>query len=734
MASRQEQHRLPDGDVARALDQFPDASLITDADQRILYANSAFLDTTGYRVSDLLGRNCRLLQGPDTDPAVVADMRSALDAARPFDAEILNYRADGEPFWNHIAIRPLMDETGTVTQFVSSQTDVTDQVLRRRSDQERRETTELLLDVARRLATATLRHDVAAMLAEIVLELGFDRSAVALLGTRGVQLRMAATAGWPADLEAAAKSYTTTPTEYPELADLIAFPRQLVVNDETASDFARRDLETFQIAGYVATPVVAGNRPPHGLLLAYWRAGVPAVLPPTLADRLTDIAALAAVALDKASLIEQIQRDADEDGLTRLMARAALERALEERLSRDDGARVAVVYGDVDHLKRVNDVRGHHGGDELLRQIGRRLKAIAGPGNLVGRAGGDEFIVVLSDVGDDAEVEAFVRRLEEALRAPIDAGGQKVYATMSIGWATTTTGRPQPSARAAELLMAADSRMYHAKRRRHGSAEEGMLRGEFALRLDTDLHDAVANGRIVPQFQPQYDLRTGALCGYEALARWEHAELGPVPPSTFIPLAEDNRLIHPIGAQILEQATAFIEEAQRRAPDPLRLQVNVSTRELARPDYPAAVLSRLEASPARRWLLGLEITESSLIVDRPRVQDALTALRAQGVGVAIDDFGSGYSSLSQLQELPATELKIDKSFIRREGAVGTSMLRAILALGHSLGLQIIAEGVETREQLATLRALGCDAAQGFLLGAPLPAQQALRAPLTIPEV
>ncbi len=724
---------LPPAARAWALDALPSAALVTDAHQRIVYANAAFLQVTGYQESELLGKTCRLLQGADTDQDIVNEIRATLGAGQSFQGEILNYHADGHPFWNQLTIRPIRDASGAVTQFVSAQMDITEEVDRRRRGIAQRETAELLLDVASRLGSATKRGDVAQTIAEVLIGLGADRSAVALLNDRS-QLRMAATSGWPEDLQAAAGEYTTSADEYPELADVLAHPRQLLVTEENASEFAQRRLAEYRIGGYLVTPVISANAAPHGLLLIYWASSPPTEVPHLLAERLHGIAGLAAVALDNVELIEQIRRDADEDALTGLATRTAMQRALEQRLSHPDGSRTAVVYGDIDHFKRINDALGHPAGDELLHQLGLRIRTVARHGDLIARPGGDEFVAILADIRDDSDVETFVQRLEDALRAPFQVAGTKLYATMSTGWASAGHDTAVPPAEgAADLLRTADSQMYEAKRRRHSSGRSPAHGGRAGLSLDTDLHDAIDNGDITAHFQPQYDLGTGRLSGYEALARWDHPELGPVSPSTFIPLAEDNGLIHALGAQILEQACRFAEHASRLHPDPIRVQVNVSTRELTRPGFAARTLNHLNDWPDRSWLLGLEITESALILDRPRVEDTLWELRNHGVGIGIDDFGSGYSSLSQLQELPATELKIDKAFIRRPGAVGTSLLRAIITLGQSLHVQVIAEGVETQEQLAMLRTLACDTVQGFLLAPPLPPEDALNTPASISD-
>ena len=538
--------------------------------------------------------------------------------------------------------------------------------------------------------------------------------------------------GWPPEL-AAVIDFTASAGEYPEIADVLTRPRQLLVTDQSASGRARAEFAAYEMTGYLITPVTTESAP-DGLLVAYWALTPPPVeIPKLLAERLSGIAGLAAVALDHVQLIDRIRREADEDPLTGLATRSALQRALAASLSRSGSSTTAIVYGDLDHFKRVNDSIGHPGGDELLRQVAvERLKAVARSTDTLARPGGDEFVALLPDVRHDSDVEGFVERIHQSLQAPFHIGENKLYTTISTGWATSRSTEPALQEEAAiALLKAADSRMYQAKQRRrvHPNADAPL----DGLALDTDLHDAVENGDIRAYFQPQYDARSGLLNGYEALARWQHPRHGPVPPSVFVPLAEDNgshpqhrladaRTGLPVRRQGEQPPLACLPDAGQRLhprtrPPALRRQ---SSRRLNRWSHPT-------------WGLRLEVTESALIIDLARVQHALLELRAHGIGIAIDDFGSGYSSLSQLQELPATELKIDKTFIHRGGVVGISLTRAIIALGRSLNLELVAEGIETQNQLDTLRQLGCDRLQGFLLAPPLESDAALTAPRTIEE-
>lgn len=413
------------------------------------------------------------------------------------------------------------------------------------------------------------------------------------------------------------------------------------------------------------------------------------------------------------------------DGLTGLVTRTALQRRLAAALALQRPEPVGVVHCGVNRFAWINSGVGPAGGDEALRRIADILRSASPSQAVVGRASGDEFVVVLPALNDPGDVGRFVAELEERFRAALPVQGRDIHVTISIGSAVAArTGATGSSEAAADrLLREADSAMYRVKHGRGGQGIDGS--GADLLQLDAELHDAVDRGELVAYFQPQYDARTGELTGWEALARWHHPRHGTLLPDRFIPLAEADGLISRLGDQILQQACRFANRVAGRRP--LQMQVNVSAQQLLVPGLADRIRGVLAEHPDRAWSLGIEVTESSLIVNHDLVRTELEQLRDLGVGVSIDDFGSGYSSLSQLRDLPATELKIDRSFVHREDAVGVSLLTAIIGLAHSLDLTVVAEGVETRTQLATLRDLSCDRLQGRHLCPPLSAEDAVAA-------
>ena len=377
-----------------------------------------------------------------------------------------------------------------------------------------------------------------------------------------------------------------------------------------------------------------------------------------------------------------------------------------------------VLFLDVDRFKQINDSLGHGIGDALLVEVAARLRAAVRPGDTVARMGGDEFVVLLP--GADLDLGQHIAdRILQRLRVPFDIVEHRLYATASIGIARMAAG-DDPD----QILRTADVALYRAKDAgRDRSAlydEEAHHQVAARLHLEVELRQAVEAGDFVLHHQPAFDLRTGRVQGVEALVRWRHAERGLVAPGTFIGLAEDTGLIEPLGAWCISAAFRTVRRWIDQDLD-WAGWVNVSVRQLARPGFADRVLEELEqlgVPPAR---VGLEMTESVLSDDMPRMVTDLDRLAAAGIRLAIDDFGTGYSSLARLRTLPFHVLKVDRSFVADLGNnAGAATVAAVIDLAHAIGSQVVAEGVETHEQLAVLRDLGCDAAGGFLLARPVP--------------
>ncbi len=438
----------------------------------------------------------------------------------------------------------------------------------------------------------------------------------------------------------------------------------------------------------------------------------------------------------------QIRHLAFHDGLTGLPNRRLFLEHLGAALARARrrGHLVAVLFLDLDHFKRVNDSLGHQPGDELLRNIAARLQrtvrsedcvARGDPGEhpeMVARLGGDEFIVLLPEIASPQGAGVVARRILDVLSEPCQVAGHEIYASASVGISLyPTDGEDELS-----LIRGADAAMYHAKDQGRNNfqfySEALNVAALERLSLENKLRRAVERGELRLHYQPQFDGRSGALVGFEALVRWTDPELGPVSPATFIPVAEEGGLILAIGEWTLREACHQIRRWTRMGLPPCFVAVNVSAIQIRRQNLPEllqGILAETGADPAR---LEIELTETALITSGEEAVACLQSLRALGVGLALDDFGTGYSSLSYVRRFPIDKIKVDRSFVQdiEHDPGDASIVCAILAMAQALQLQTTAEGVETRGQADFLRERGCSVLQGYLFGRPVPADEAER--------
>jgi diguanylate cyclase (GGDEF)-like protein len=434
------------------------------------------------------------------------------------------------------------------------------------------------------------------------------------------------------------------------------------------------------------------------------------------------------VAYRTAVVSSEKEHQALHDALTGLPNRTLFFRQVQQAVSgaRRSGVPAAVLIVDLDRFKEINDTLGHSVGDLLLEEVGRRLATVVEQDDAVARLGGDEFGVLLRQVVDRDEVAEVADRIVAALETPFTIANMRLDVGASVGSALF----PEHGQDAATLIPRADIAMYVAKSAAGAHQVYSPVYAQNSperLALVGELREALARGELVLYYQPKVAIGTNRLEGVEALVRWRHPQRGMVPPDEFIPLAERTGLIRPLTTLVIEQALA---QCQRwhNAGLALQVAVNLSARivqDQQLPDDLAGLLLASEVEP--RWLK-LELTESMVMEDRVRAVEVLDRLHAMGVGLSIDDFGTGYSSLAYLKRLPVEEIKIDKSFILNMAVDANDALiaRSTVDLGHNLGLQVVAEGVETPEVLAQLGAMGCDVAQGYLISRPLPAEELTR--------
>jgi diguanylate cyclase (GGDEF)-like protein len=420
-----------------------------------------------------------------------------------------------------------------------------------------------------------------------------------------------------------------------------------------------------------------------------------------------------------------VEHQAMHDSLTGLPNRLQFRQAVDAALSAPDHPAGAVILIDLDNFKEINDTLGHHHGDIVLRQLGPRLNSAFRSVDLVARLGGDEFAVFMRDVRDVLDTEMAVRRLQEALREPFEAGGMQLEVEASAGIALC----PEHGSDVDILLQRSDVAMYRAKGTGQLSvvySPEEDYNSHARLSIVADLRRALGNKRLILHYQPQIDLRDGRAVAVEGLVRWDDPEAGLLYPSAFLDVAERSGLILDITYEVVDRGLGDLVRWRAEGAD-ICLSLNISARCLVDGDFPIAIQGLLDRHGVRGEWLTLELTESSLMADPALAKDTMKRLSALGVALAIDDFGTGYSSLAYLTDLPVNELKIDKSFVLEmlSDERNAAIVRSTIELGRNLNLRTVAEGIEDERVLRCLRELGCDRAQGFHLSRPMPPERVL---------
>jgi diguanylate cyclase (GGDEF)-like protein len=422
---------------------------------------------------------------------------------------------------------------------------------------------------------------------------------------------------------------------------------------------------------------------------------------------------------------EHFRHAAFHDSLTGLPNRAMFTELLKaeiESSQRPNGHMFAVLFLDLDRFKNINDSLGHTHGDLLLVAFAERLERTLRPVDTLARFGGDEFAILVSGMTDATDAVRVAQRIQDELSQPFVLDKNSAFATASIGIALSSSGYDRPE----DILRDADIAMYRAKengKARYELFDSGMhARAVSRLQLESDLRQAIEQKEFCVYYQPIVCLQTGSLAGFEALVRWNHPRRGVVSPADFIPVAEETGLIVPIGEWVLTEACAQVRQWQVDSPShrSLSLSVNLSARQVAQPDLLERIKEALETSKLNPHCLKLEITESVVMENAEAAALMFKQLRSLGVQLSIDDFGTGYSSLSYLHRFPLNYLKIDRSFVMRLTTDNdNAIVRTISTLARNLGMEVIAEGIETEEQYQQLKMLGCEYGQGYLFSRPV---------------
>ncbi len=680
------------------------------------FANTQYAAFFGFTVEGVLGKHLAEVIGPSSYE------RSAAQFQRVIDGESVTYerthpRPDGTVRHIRVAFAPERDAGGDVKGSYALVTDVT-----------------AYKDAEDAIRTHALRQEAIAIYGQYALEtrdidklianaaaistsgLDVTHSAVYRLAGTNDPLLQIAGVGWrldaPASVERESATGRVLHSTQPVIVDDLGTVADVVVSAHLLAEGLRSGIE-------VAVPTSEGA---FGVIGAYSRD--PARFSRDDASFLMAIATSLGTAIGRKRAEERLAYVAQFDSLTGLPNRTLFRDRLSHAMTRAErgGTQLALMLLDLDRFKEINDTLGHRAGDRLLKAVAERLTDTLRTVDTVARLGGDEFTVILEDAENTAAVAMVAEKVVGALARPFPLDDQEYFLTVSAGIAMY----PSNPGDIETLIMNADVAMYDAKDRGKNNfqfyrAEMNAMKQE-RLSLEGQLRRAVERGELFIDYQPQVDLRMNRIIGAEALLRWRHPELGLIEPNRFIPIAEQSNLILQIGKWVLHTACAQNAIWQRAGLPRIRVAVNVSARQF-RAELLETVGSALRGAGLAPDCLELEITEGLLIEDPEAASAVLTELKALGVHVAIDDFGSGYSSLSYLKHFPLDSLKIDRGFVRDLSidADDASIARAIIALGHSLDLKVIAEGVETPQQLAFLRDHHCDVVQGFLFGAPVAA-------------
>ncbi|GGB54782.1 bifunctional diguanylate cyclase/phosphodiesterase [Roseibium aquae] len=705
------------------LDSVSDYLYLKDRDGRFLLANAAVAKDLGLDdPSYLIGRSDRELHAPDLAEKFSKDEKWVLESGQPkLDYEDYVDLPDGSRRWFSSSKFPVRNSEGEVVGLFGVSRDIS----------ERKRAEALRIGQARvleLLATGASLPDVLDSLVLLIQDQLDDVfGSILLLDDSGEHLLHGAAPSLPEAYCKAVSGVKIGPRVGSCGTAAWRGEKVIVADIETDPlwEEYRGLILPFGYKSCWSAPVFARDGSVLGTFALYSKS----VRKPTqFEQRLTEeTTRLAAIAIERAKADQQISFLAHHDTLTGLRNRHDLKRELDRLIHEVEplSQKVAVVFFDLDQFKSVNDSFGHSIGDEVLRIVAERIRLLVREEDLMVRFGGDEFIIVIKDKrADRLKLVQLMSDIRRKVAEPILLANKTFHVTCSMGVARY----PDDGVDGETLLLHADSAMYRAK-------ESGRDRFQFytpcmreaepqRLTLLEDMRVGLERGEFRLDYQPQIDLETGRITGVEALVRWDHPELGTLMPGAFIPLAEDSGLITNLGQWVMWEACRQNKEWAEAGLPPVRVGVNVSARQFREENFIDQVREALKMTGLNPANLELEITESLIIQNKSHAVPVMQELRSLGVKLAIDDFGTGYSSLSALGSFPLTKLKIDRTFISMMDTQTQQrfIARAIVSLGHDMGLSVIAEGVETAEQLELLKSFGCDEAQGYHLGRPMPAE------------
>jgi diguanylate cyclase (GGDEF)-like protein/PAS domain S-box-containing protein len=666
--------------LSSAVEHSPASVIITDPDGTIEYVNPKFIEVSGYSAEEAIGKNPRFIKSGRTSMEVYEDMWQTIIRGDDWQGVILNRKKNGDLFWESISISSVKSPTGEILHYIGIKEDITSRHLAEEEIRRFKMALDTSADCIFLIDPETMRFVDFNQTA--LNDMGYSREELLVMG--------------PQDLK-------------PEFtrAKLQAYFHSIIESNSR------------QGALTTVHEKKSGDQFPVDIRLS--------ALQRQQGDWL--IIALARDITERKRAEEQIAYQAYYDTLTDLPNRRLLYDRLEREVarSRRRGHKGAVLFLDLDNFKIVNDSLGHQVGDDILRHVANCLSQNLREEDTAARLGGDEFVVLLSEISDDvdeamSETQAVAQKILQSIETPCHSGGHVLHTTCSIG----ITIFPVNGDNADDFLKQADIAMYRAKDRGRNTYQFYMPSMQVAaserLSTEQDLRLAIPQDQLSLHYQPQV-LADGTIIGAECLLRWQHPKLGMVPPDHFIPIAEDSGLIIEIGNWVLHSACNQLAQWQSMDSDSLkRLAVNISPKQFKHPQFVEQIKQVIQETGVDANGLELEVTEGMLISNLDETVEKMNTLRDLGITFSIDDFGTGYSSLSYLKRLPVSVLKIDRSFVRdiTTDPSNATIVDTIIAMAMHLGLEVVAEGVETEAELAFLRSKGCGIYQGYYFSRPLP--------------
>ena len=697
--------------------------MITDLDDTVLYVNPAACRITGYSSEEFIGKRAYEVMAPGKAEEFLARNRERYRGKSDRFTHSFQHRGGCER-WIEAIASPLRDVDGTIVGTVGAFTDVSDRI---RSEQLESGQNQVLEMVVRNEPLETILTEVAQLLEKLI-----PGAHCAFYLAEAGRLHYRAAPSLPGGFLEATEAL---PIEATMGSSGAAFHSATSIYCDDVANEALWEgyhhiFEEHHIASLWSVPIQAADSTVLGLFnIHFEQQKVPGGGEEAL---LASAVRMAAVALEHGKLLGQLTYQAKHDILTGLSNRFDFEEHLGRttEAARRDDHRLGLLFIDLDRFKHINDTLGHEIGDQLLIQVAKRLRLRTRKRDLLARMGGDEFALLLTDLSEPQAAVRVAQNIVKILEAPFEIDGREMFISASIGVSIFPDDADGPST----LLANVDRAMYQAKAMGMNSFfsfhpnlnEEAFER----LELENHLRRALEKDELSLHYQPELDLGSGEVIGFEALLRWTNGVHGPISPAKFIPLAEETGLIIPIGEWVLRQACRQNIAWRRQGNPPVKMAVNVSALQFSQADFYDIVERVLIETDHPPDQLILEVTESVVMYDIDNVARKLERFRDLGIGIALDDFGTGYSSLSYLKRLPVDIIKVDRTFVMdlgedsTEGRGSTALIQAVVTLAAGLGISALAEGVETDRQLELLRHLGCGLGQGYLFARPRPSDEA----------